>query len=250
MAKRGRRWSKRLEGKVAIVTGASGGQGAATAALFVAEGANVVLTDLNEPSSSLINSMGSRALFLRHDVSSSSDWQEVVTRTRGQFGKLDVLINNAGVYRPGALVDTDDALWDFHYRVNQLGVFLGMRAVVQTMPQAEGGSIVNVSSNAGIGHVPGIFSYAATKWAVRGMSKLAASELAARGIRVNVIFPVIVDTPMLGENTPERLEAYKNMIPMRRIGTPEEIARLSLFLASDEASYITGAEFAVDGGIG
>src|SRR5258705_8377251 len=120
--------SKRLEVKVAIVTGASRGQGAATAALVVAEGANVVLTDLNEPSSSLINSMGSRALFLRHDVSSSSDWQEVVTRAREQFGKLDVLIHNAGVYRPGALVDTDDALWDFHYRVNQLGVFLGMRA--------------------------------------------------------------------------------------------------------------------------
>ena len=133
--------SKRLEGKVAIVTGASGGQGAATAALFVAEGANVVLTDLNEPSSSLINSMGSRALFLRHDVSSSSDWQEVVTRTRGQFGKLDVLINNAGVYRPGTLVDTDDALWDFHYRVNQLGVFLGVNKRPRLTPPSLGKSI-------------------------------------------------------------------------------------------------------------
>jgi 3alpha(or 20beta)-hydroxysteroid dehydrogenase len=156
--------SKRLEGKVAIVTGASRGRGAATAALFVAEGANVVLTDLNEPSPSLLLSMGNRALFLRHDVSSPSDWREVVTRTREQFGKLDILINNAGVYRPGGLVDTDDALWDFHYRVNQLGVFLGMRAVVESMQEAAGGSIVNVSSNAGIGHVPGIFSYATTKW--------------------------------------------------------------------------------------
>src|SRR5258708_35513478 len=104
------------------------------------------------------------------------------------------------------------------------------------MPQAEGGSIVNVSSNAGTGHVPGIFSYATTKWAVRGMSKLAASELAARGIRVNVIFPVIVDTPMLGENTPERLEGYKNIISMRRIGTPEGIARPSLFFASHKGA--------------
>ena len=208
-----------------------------------------MLTDLKEPSSSLVDLMGSRALFFRNDVSSSSDWREVVTRAREQFGKLDVLINNAGVYRPGALVDTDDALWDFHYRVNQLGVFLGMRAVIQSMQEA-GGSIVNVSSNAGIGHVPGIFSYATTKWAVRGMSKLAASELAARRIRVNVIFRGIVDTPMLGENTPERLEAYKKMIPLGRRGAPEEIARLSLFPASDEASYITGAEIAVDGGIG
>lgn len=211
--------SKRLEGKVAIVTGASGEQGAATAVLFVAEGANVVLTDLNEPSSTLIDSMGSRALFLRHDVSSSSDWREVVTRTREQFGKLDVLINNArrlssrrfGGYRRCAM--------GFLLSRPSARVFLGMRAAVQTMQEAEGGSIVNVSSNAGIGR-DRAFS---RKWAVRGMSKLAASELAAPGIWVNVIFPGIVDTPMLGENTPERLEAYKNMIPMRRIGTPEEI---------------------------
>jgi 3alpha(or 20beta)-hydroxysteroid dehydrogenase len=242
--------AKRLSDKVAIITGASRGQGAATARLFVTEGAKVTLTDLNEPDASLLDALGGEAQFIRHDVSDASAWQDVVTRTTDQFGKLNVLVNNAGVYRPASLAETDDALWGLHYRVNQLGVFLGMRAVIAAMEASGSGSIVNVSSNAGIGHVPGIFSYATTKWAVRGMSKLAATELASRGIRVNVIFPGIIDTPMLGENTPERLEAYKNMIPMGRMGVPEEVAHLSLFLASDEAGYITGAEIAVDGGIG
>jgi 3alpha(or 20beta)-hydroxysteroid dehydrogenase len=241
---------KRLADKVAIVTGASSGQGAATARLFAAEGARVMLTDLNEPDVAMLESLGGEARFLRHDVSDAETWREAVATTVKQFGRLNVLVNNAGVYRPGRLTETDASLWDFHYRVNQLGVFLGMRSVIDAMSASGGGSIVNVSSNAGIGHVPGIFAYATTKWAVRGMSKLAASELAGQGIRVNVVFPGIIDTPMLGENTPDRLEMYRNMIPMRRMGAPEEVARLSLFLASDEASYITGAEVAVDGGIG
>ena len=125
-----------------------------------------------------------------------------------------------------------------------------MRAAVGAMRRTGGGSIVNVSSNAGLNNVPGMFAYASSKWAVRGMTKLAASELATLGIRVNSIHPGIIDTPMLGENTPERLELFESMIPMRRMGAPEEVARLVLFLASDASSYVTGAEVTVDGGIG
>jgi 3alpha(or 20beta)-hydroxysteroid dehydrogenase len=240
----------RLAGKVAIITGASRGQGAATAKLFAAEGAQVMLADVSAPDPCLVASLEGDAHFMRHDVSDATGWRDLVTATQKEFGRVNILINNAGVYRPSGLADTDDALWEFHYRVNQLGVFLGMRSVIDAMRASGGGAIVNVSSNAGIAHVPGIFAYATTKWAVRGMSKLAASELAGHGIRVNVVFPGIIDTPMLGDNTPERLEMYRNMIPMKRMGAPEEVARLSLFLASDEASYITGAEVSVDGGIG
>jgi 3alpha(or 20beta)-hydroxysteroid dehydrogenase len=240
----------RLAGKVAIITGASRGQGAATAKLFAAEGAQVMLADVSAPDPCLVASLEGDAHFMRHDVSDATGWRDLVTATQKEFGRVNILINNAGVYRPSGLADTDDALWEFHYRVNQLGVFLGMRSVIDAMCASGGGAIVNVSSNAGIAHVPGIFAYATTKWAVRGMSKLAASELAGHGIRVNVVFPGIIDTPMLGDNTPERLEMYRNMIPMKRMGAPEEVARLSLFLASDEASYITGAEVSVDGGIG
>jgi 3alpha(or 20beta)-hydroxysteroid dehydrogenase len=240
----------RLAGKVAIITGGSRGQGAATAKLFSSEGAQIMLADVNVPDASLIDSLDGSVHFMRHDVSDAAGWRDLVAATQKTFGRVNVLINNAGVYRPSGLAETDDALWDFHYRINQLGVFLGMRSVINAMRASGGGAIVNVSSNAGISHVPGIFAYATTKWAVRGMSKLAASELAGQGIRVNVIFPGIIDTPMLGDNTPERLEMYRKMIPMMRMGAPEEVARLSLFLASDEASYITGAEISVDGGIG
>ncbi len=240
----------RLAGKVAIITGGSRGQGAATAKLFSSEGAQIMLADVNAPNASLIDSLDGSVHFMRHDVSNADGWRDLVAATQKAFGRVNVLINNAGVYRPSGLAETDDALWDFHYRINQLGVFLGMRSVIDAMRASGSGAIVNVSSNAGISHVPGIFAYATTKWAVRGMSKLAASELAGQGIRVNVIFPGIIDTPMLGDNTPERLEMYRKMIPMMRMGAPEEVARLSLFLASDEASYITGAEVSVDGGIG
>lgn len=241
---------QRLAGKVAIITGAAQGQGAATARLFAAEGARLILTDLSPSGQDLADSLGGAATFVRQDVSEASEWAKTVAAATDAFGRLDVLINNAGVYRPATMQDTDDALWDMHYRVNQKGIFLGMRAAAEAMIASGGGSIVNISSNAGISHVPGIFAYATSKWAVRGMSKLAATELAPLGVRVNVVFPGIIDTPMLGENSAERLQMYREMIPMKRLGSPEEIARLSLFLASDEASYVTGAEITADGGIG
>ena len=239
-----------MQDKVAIVTGAASGQGAAEARLFVAEGAKVVVSDLSESGAAVAAQLGDDGHFIRHDVGDETGWAEVIEQTLERFGRLDVLINNAGVYKPASLIDTDTALWDLHCRVNQLGVFLGMRAAVGAMRRTGGGSIVNVSSNAGLNNVPGMFAYATSKWAVRGMTKLAASELASLGIRVNSIHPGIIDTPMLGENTPERLELFESMIPMRRMGTPEEVARLVLFLASDASSYVTGAEVTVDGGIG
>jgi len=238
-----------LQGKVAIITGAASGQGAAEARLFVAEGAQVVITDIGD-GDAVAAQLGDRSLFVRHDVSDEAGWADVVKQTLQRFDRLDVLVNNAGVYKPRSLVDTDTALWDLHYRVNQLGVFLGMRAVVEAMAGSGGGSIVNVSSGAGMKNVPGMFAYATSKWAVRGMTKLAASELAPLGIRVNSIHPGIIDTPMLGENTAERLKMFEDMIPMRRMGTPDEVAQLVLFLVSDASSYVTGAEVTVDGGIG
>jgi 3alpha(or 20beta)-hydroxysteroid dehydrogenase len=237
-------------GKVVIVTGAASGQGAAEARLFAEQGAKVALTDINENGAALAADLGSAGHFVRHDVGEEAGWSEVIRQTLDRFGQIDVLVNNAGIFQPASLLESDAALWERHYRVNQLGVFLGMRAAAEVMSKTGGGAIVNVSSNAGLNNVPGVFAYASTKWAVRGMTKLAASELAPLGIRVNSIYPGIIDTPMLGQNTPEQLQFYKGMIPMGRIGAPEEVARVVLFLASNASSYVTGAEVTVDGGIG
>jgi 3alpha(or 20beta)-hydroxysteroid dehydrogenase len=239
-----------LEAKVAIITGAASGQGAAEAALFARHGAKVVITDINESGAEVAARLGGAGRFVRHDVGEEADWDKVMRETLDRFGRVDILVNNAGVYKPASLRETDMALWDLHYRINQLGVFLGMRAACDAMAKSGGGSIVNVSSNAGLNNAPGIFAYASSEWAVRGMTKLAASEFASLGIRVNSIHPGIIDTPMLGENSAERLKFYEGMIPMRRLGTPDEVARLVLFLASDASSYVTGAEVTVDGGIG
>jgi 3alpha(or 20beta)-hydroxysteroid dehydrogenase len=239
-----------LEGKTAIITGAARGQGGAEARLFIAEGANVVLTDVNPDGAALATQLGSRAHFMVHDVADAATWEAVVATAVSKFSRLDILVNNAGVYRPAPLRETDQALWDLHYRVNQLGVFLGMRSVVDAMVASGGGSIINVSSNAGMKNVGGIFAYATSKWAVRGMSKLAATELAPSNIRVNSIYPGIIDTPMLGANDADRMKMYQAMIPLGRLGSVDEVSRLVAFLASDSASYITGAEITVDGGIG
>jgi 3alpha(or 20beta)-hydroxysteroid dehydrogenase len=239
-----------LEGKTAIITGGARGQGAAEARLFVAEGANVVITDVNPEGAALAAQLGGRAQFMVHDVADAAAWRAVVQAAVSRFSRLDILVNNAGVYRPAALRDTDQALWDLHYRVNQLGVFLGMRSVVDAMVASGGGSIVNVSSNAGMKNVGGMFAYATSKWAVRGMSKLAATELAPSKIRVNSIHPGLIDTPMLGANDAERMKLFEAMIPLGRVGSVDEVSRLVAFLASDNAGYITGAEITIDGGIG
>ncbi len=224
----------RLQGRVAIITGAASGQGKSAAQLFVAEGAKVLLTDLNEePGSTLAKELGGNAAFRRLDVSDEAAWSSAVAATKSRFGRVNVLLNNAGVFEPKPLLQTN----------------LGMRAVADHMIAAGGGSIVNTSSAAGLRGMPAMFAYSATKWAVRGMSRSAAADLARHNVRVNCVLPGIIDTPMYRANGPERCAEMDKQIPLGRRGTPEEVAQLMVFLASDEGAYFTGAEFTIDGGM-
>lgn len=238
-----------VENKVVIVTGAASGRGAAEARLFARAGAKVVVTGLNLAGEAIAASLGGLSLFVRHDVGDKASWAEVIERTLDRFGGLDILVNNAGVLKPLSFLDTSDAVWDLHYRVNQLGVFLGMRAAVEVMREKRSGAIINISSIAALGSVPGGFAYGSSKWAVRGMTALAATELAPLGIRVNGVYPGLIDTPMITANGPERLAQIREGLPMKRGGTPEEVAEVVLFLASDAASYVSGAEIKVGGGL-
>ena len=233
--------------KVVIITGAASGQGAAEARLFIRAGAKVVLTDIDETCGAVAASLGTGAHFVHHDVADEEGWSRVIAQTLDRFGRLDVLVNNAGVFKVHNFHETTNDLWHLHYRVNQLGVFLGMRAAVEVMRKRGGGSIINIASMAALGHMPGSFAYSSSKWAVRGMTGLAATELAPLGIRVNGIYPGLIDTPMIAQNGAERLAEIKHTLPMRRAGTSEEVAEVVLFLASDAASYVSGAEIKVSG---
>jgi 3alpha(or 20beta)-hydroxysteroid dehydrogenase len=241
----------RLEGKVAVISGAARGQGEAEARLFVAEGAKVVLGDvLEDEGRAVADSLGDAARFVRLDVTDEASWDAAVGLAEREFGTLNVLVNNAGIVLFANLMDT--SLDDFNrvVRVNSAGVFLGMKAAIPALRRAGGGSIVNISSDAGMSGMAGIFAYTASKWAVRGMTKAAAVELGREGIRVNSVHPGGIDTPMVRPAGMEGVDmsgAFKR-IPLKRIGRPEEVAALVLFLASDESSYSTGAEFIVDGG--
>jgi 3alpha(or 20beta)-hydroxysteroid dehydrogenase len=237
-----------LDGKVAIVTGAARGQGEAEARLFVGEGAKVMLTDVLPEGGAVAEALGDLAAFSAHDVSSAADWERVVQATTQRFGRLDILVNNAGVYRMRSLLDTTDEEFDEITRINQRGPFMGMRAAARAMRASGGGSIINISSGAGLRGVRNMIAYAATKWALRGMTKCAALELAADRIRVNSIHPGVIETAMLNENPAAFNDAMVRATPIGRIGRPDDIARMVVYLASDAASFITGAEFAVDGG--
>ena len=238
----------RFDGKVVIVSGGARGQGAVEARLLVAEGAKVVIGDLREDEGKkLAQELGKAAVFLRHDVTEEADWARAV-KAAEDFGGLHGMVNNAGIYLPRSLLQTDVALWEQHVRVNQLGPFLGMKAVVPAMERAGGGSIVNISSVAGLRASPGAFAYGATKWALRGMTKSAAVYLASRSIRVNSVHPGPIDTEMLNVRSREEILRRAEQVPMKRMGTAEEVASLVLFLLSDESGYITGAEVAIDGG--
>jgi 3alpha(or 20beta)-hydroxysteroid dehydrogenase len=239
-----------LEGKIAVITGAAQGMGAAKARLFIQQGAKVVLTDVKESGSAVADELGDRAIFVAHDVAQEDQWTNVINIAIARFGNVNILINNAGVYRPVPLQGTDAALMDYHYRVNQLGVFFGIKAVLESMKAAGGGAIVNISSQAGLQGHPGMFAYTASKWASRGMTRAAAAELAAYNIRVNSVHPGAINTPMLGVVSPEMVEAYTAMIPLKRFGSAEEVAQMVLYLASDASAYVTGAEFAIAGGLG
>jgi 3alpha(or 20beta)-hydroxysteroid dehydrogenase len=190
--------------------------------------------------------LGGAATYLHHDVTEEAGWAKAVAAAEA-FGGLHGLINNAGVYQPASLMDTDTALWERHIRINQFGSFLGLKAVVPAMERAGGGAIVNVSSVAGLQGSPRAFAYSATKWALRGMTKSAAMDLASRRIRVNSVHPGPIDTDMLSVRTPEQNAARLKLVPMGRMGTADEVAQLVLFLLSDDSAYITGAEIAIDG---
>lgn len=239
----------RLDGKVAIITGAARGQGEAEARRFVAEGAKVVLVDiLDDLGEKVADDLGPAASYLHHDVGDEAGWQRAV-EAAAAFGPLSVLVNNAAILRPAAIADTTLESYFEVIRTNQVGCFLGMRAVIAPMRQAGGGSIVNISSIDGLKSMNGLLSYSASKFAVRGMTKTAAIELGQYRIRVNSIHPGGVNTPM-GNPTgdDDAVAAAFARLPIARIGRPDEIANMALFLASDEASYCTGAEFVVDGG--
>jgi 3alpha(or 20beta)-hydroxysteroid dehydrogenase len=239
-----------LDGKIAIITGAAMGQGAAEARYFAEEGARVVLGDRDPAVTAVSDELGDLAAALRMDVGDEGDWDACVRLAQTRFGGVDILVNNAGVHRHGPLAEATAGTFDQLYRVNQLGVFLGMRSVIASMTQRGGGSIVNVASVAAFrGSLNGSL-YASTKWAVRGLTRTAALELAAVSIRVNAIMPGPIDTPMIRETQdPTVLARILRAVPLHRLGGPSEVARAVGFLASDAASFITGAELAVDGGL-
>ncbi|MBW2384964.1 MAG: glucose 1-dehydrogenase [Deltaproteobacteria bacterium] len=247
----------RLEGKVALISGAARGMGQVEARLFAEEGARVAVCDVSVGEGrSVAEEIGANAIFCRLDVTNEDDWTGAVSATRDAFGKLDVLVNNAGIAEGAPLHEMTLESYRRVTEVNQTGVFLGMRAVVEPMTSAGGGSILNISSIDGMVGMNGILSYVASKWAVRGMTKAAAMELGPRGIRVNSIHPGFVLT-QLGIPDGTDFTAIQNLIgehatrlsPLGRPGEAGEIARLALFLASDESSYSTGSEFVADGGL-
>lgn len=243
----------RLSGKVAIVTGASQGMGAAHATLFVKEGAKVILTDVNEAAGAkLAAELGENAVFIKQDVTKKSEWDSLVQAAESKFGTVTVLVNNAGVLGP---IRTTAELSEDEFlkvcAVNQLGVFLGMQAVLPGMIKAGGGSIVNISSVAGIVAIYGApsLAYVASKFAVRGMTKQVAVEYGKHNIRVNSIHPGYIRTPMMVAATDEEGGEALAQIPLGRLADPSEVSNLALFLACDESSFITGSEHIIDGGM-
>ena len=244
--------SDRLAGKVALISGAARGQGAAHAERFAEEGASVVLGDIRddqgEETARALADRGLAAEFVHLDVTKDSDWKAAVSRAEERFGKLDVLVNNAGILGMPALLDETEEHWNQVVAVNQTGVFLGMRAAVPAMQRAGGGSIVNTSSIWGIVGAEEYISYQATKGAVVLMSKSAALTHVGDGIRVNSVCPGLVLTPMSAEEGPEVEKAVAEATPMKRGAQPHEISNGLVFLASDEAAYITGTTIVVDGG--
>lgn len=240
----------RLAGKVAIVTGAASGMGAAMVARFCAEGARVVAADIDGAVAGVARRAGSNCASIEIDVSSSQQVRGMVELARERFGRLDVLCNNAGIQGPlGATADYDEDEWDRVIAVNLKGVFLGMKHAIPVMLETAGrGSIVNTSSMASIVAFPTLPAYSASKGGVSVLTRLTAAEYASQSIRVNAIAPGAIDTGMTRNMPQDYLQGAIDATLMGRIGTPDEIANLALFLASDEASFITGTETAVDGG--
>ena len=243
----------KLDGRVVLVTGAARGQGEQEARLFAAEGAKVVLGDvLDDAGEALAKELGEeRAVYVRLDVTREDDWVAAVAAARERFGKIDGLVNNAGILRFNELVSTPLEEFQAIVSVNQTGCFLGIRTVAPEIAAAGGGTIVNTASYTGITGMAGVGAYAATKHAVLGLTKVAALELAGKGIRVNAVCPGAIDTPMSnpeGVDPAATAELYRKLVPLGRIGRPEEVAALALFLTGEDSAYITGQPFVIDGG--
>lgn len=236
--------------KVVLITGGSRGQGAAHARAFVAEGAKVVITDvLVEEGQALAAELGENVTFFKHDVTSEAEWLAVVEDTEAKYGPINVLVNNAGIVISKTLEEITEAEYRKVIDINQVGVFLGLKAVIPSLKKVENGAIINISSINGLRGGLGTVAYDASKFAVRGMTKTAAIELAPYGIRVNSIHPGVILTPMVQqEGIEDVVSQLAENIPLKRAAQPEEVSKLVLFLAED-ASYSTGSEFILDGGL-
>lgn len=241
----------RLENKVALVTGGARGLGAAAVRMMVKEGARVVFGDvLDADGEALQEELGDSAVFVHMDVTEQNDWNAAIERAE-KFGPLNVLVNNAAVVHMAALTETTDEDYMRVFKINQFGTFIGIRSVIEPMKRAGSGSIINVSSIDGLHSAAGLSAYSSTKWAVRGLTKNAAIELGQYGIRVNSVHPGGMYTAMGGSefaSVEDLNESTYSRFPIPRVGMPEEVAQLILFLATDEASYSTGSEFVADGG--
>jgi len=244
----------RLKGKVALISGGARGQGAAEAKLFVNEGARVVIGDvLDSESRQLADEINQRAgtrtaLPIHLDVTRAADWRAAVDTAEREFGGLDILVNNAGILNTKGISDTSEEEWDAIINVNQKGVWLGTKIAVPAMKKRGSGSIINISSIYGIIGSGGSAAYHASKGAVRILTKTAAVEFAADNIRVNSVHPGVIKTPMVDIFDDKELDAIAVLAPMKRAARPEEVGYVVLFLATDEASFVTGAEYVVDGG--
>jgi len=237
----------RLEGKVALITGAARGQGEAEARRFVAEGAKVLLTDvLDAEGEAVAAELGDAAAYRHLDVTSEEDWEGAVADAEARFGPLTILVNNAGILDFGPVQKQDVARFRAVIDVNLTGTLIGIKVGAASMQRAGGGSIINISSNAGLVGLPQAAAYVSSKWAVRGLSKSAAQDLGPLGIRVNSVHPGGIATPMVGGGDPR--SGWIKKLPLARWGQPDDVANVVTFLASDEAAYVTGAEWSVDGG--
>lgn len=241
-----------LAGACAIVTGGARGQGAAEARALIAHGARVLVTDvLDSEGAELVAELGDAARYQHLDVTNEPQWTDAVAAAEAAFGPVRVLVNNAGILLKGSIAQTTGEAFDQTMTVNVTGSYLGIRTVTGSMARGGGGSIVNISSVGGMTGPKGAIAYVTSKWAVRGMTKAAATELAKYGIRVNSIHPGAIKTAMIADDSFEDaafIERNKERMPIRRLGTSEDVAEAVVFLASDRSSYITGAELTVDGG--
>lgn len=235
-----------LDGKVVVITGAGRGQGAAEALLCAEAGARVVVTDVREEEGRTVAAgLGGQGLFVRHDVTDAASWAGVVEAAVEAFGTVSALVNNAALWRTAHVERQTAEDFEALLRVNLLGPFLGIQAVAPVLRAAGGGSIVNISSTAGLVGIPGHAAYGSTKFGLRGLTRSAALDLARDHIRVNSVHPGAIDTPMVAGSVAGRDWSH---VPLGRMGRPEEVGELVRFLCSDASSYVTGAEFTVDGG--